>query len=185
MSKLVDLRKEKLNDLVGTEQHFVGKIARGTSYEENGVRKVLVSPLYVELEDSYSYIGHAWMVLPEDYISKIGYTIDFKGEVYTYKKASGAKSCGIKFASMQNIEMSESYNNLSMLFVEASGDDMARKRYVNNNISIITAFENGENLKQSKKNTKMRDFTKRVRHAQLYGKRADPDVWNALAWSVQ
>ena len=184
MSKRFDLRKERLNGLVGTTQHFVGKIARGTTYEVDGVSKVLISPLYVEIDGAYSYIEHSWMILPEDYALKIGYTIDFQGEVYSYKKESSVKGFGINFVSAENLEKTELYDELKMNFVESKDIDKKVRRYVNNNLSVIVAFENGEDLRVPRKGYE-KAFARKIKSGQQLGKRAeDPMLWNTLAWNV-
>lgn len=184
MSKRFDLRKERLKKLKGTKQHFVGKIARGTQYEVDGVKKVLVSPLYVEIDGAYSYIEHSWMLLPEEYSSKIGYTIDFQGEVYEYKKESGEKGYGMDLVSVESLEEAESYDELKMDFIESTDLNKKVRRCVNSNLSIIVAFENGEDLRVSRKGRE-RAFAQRIKVAQRFGKRAEnPNVWDTLAWTA-
>lgn len=176
MSK--NLRREKLVTLVGTTQHFVGKVVRPGNYEENGVRKMLISPLYIlDSDGHYSYVEHTWMLLPEEYMNKLGYTIEFDADVYEYKKESGKKSCGLNFTSMTDIEVNDNYKGLRMDTLEWHSDDRKERRFVNGNLSIITAFENGEDLHRKKNGqSDMKNFVQKMKRFKACGK-------HGYAWS--
>lgn len=165
-----DFRKEGMNDLKGTRQHFIGKIKRRGGYERDGVRPFIIAPLFIRKNGEWVFVDHVWTNLPDEFIEKQGQVIEFSGTIYTYKTEKGEKRAGINFIELCKAEDSARDIEVpKMDFPEASLESK-RKRYVaNRNISIIAAYENGEDLSVSTKGD-MKKFIKKVKLAQARGK---------------
>lgn len=166
------LRNKKLKGLIGTTQHFVGKLQRKSGHEKSTNGLMVISPLYVLDEDGeYSYVGHAWIKLPEEYIKKEGYTIEFEGKVYRYKKLSGQKDCGIKLTQVQYVKKTDTYKGLDMHSVECHELDKDHRAQINSNFELIVAYEKGEDLSRNRKGqSEMKNFVRKIKRMQACGK---------------
>lgn len=166
------LRNRKLKNLIGTSQHFIGKLERKGGYEKDGKKLMVITPLYVLDDDgAYSYVGHAWMVVPDEYVNKQGYTIEFDGEVYRYKKLSGEKECGIKLVQVQYVKKADEFKGLDMHSIESNDVDKDKRIQMNSNFELIIAYEKGEDLSHKRKGqSEMKNFVRKVKRIQACGK---------------
>lgn len=165
-----DFRKEGLNGLKGTRQHFIGKIKRRGGYERDGIRPFIIAPLYVKRNEEWVYVDHAWINLPEGFVGKQGQVIEFAGRVYDYEKETGKKSTGVDFAELyETRDIDEGFDGPRMDIAEASLENKRQRCVANKNIAIIAAYENGEDLSVPAKND-MKEFVKMVKLAQARGK---------------
>lgn len=153
MKKNKNIRATCLRDHVGETCIFLGKIKR-TSYamremEDAGlIRTTLVNSLYVNLNDEWKYISHAWIELPDEIAECKEHVLLFAGEVYDYEHTNGLEDFSIKFKEMQRCEPWNApyYHGIRMSAVECHDSEKHKRRQVNNNLSIINAYENGVDL---------------------------------------
>lgn len=152
MKKNKNIRATCLREHVGETCIFLGKIKR-TSYVmreigEELIKSTLVNSLYVNLNGEWKYISHAWIELPDEIATCKDHVLLFAGEVYDYAHTNGLEDFSIKFKEAQSCEYWDEpyYHGIRMSAVECHDSEKYLRRRVNNNLSIINAYENGLDL---------------------------------------
>lgn len=153
MKKNKNLRATFLRDYVGETCIFLGKIIRQSlavrEKDSNElIKTTLINSLYVKLNDEWKYISHAWVELPEELSACKNNVLLFAGEVYDYEHTNGLEDYSIEFKELKICEpWNESYyHGLRMYSMESHDKEKYQRRRVNNNYSIINAYENGMDL---------------------------------------
>ena len=165
--KQFKVREMTLKSNIGRQCHFVAKIGRD-SYENPSVMftsKTLLAPLFIQVDDKFTYIDHVWLELPKFLKQKKGSIIEFEGTVYPYRKSCGEMSVGISFVDFTHlVPETPVYKNLKMLQAEVTDGSNNKRRKINNNFTIINAYENGVNLKSITTDKKKKSKKKKKKH---------------------
>ena len=168
MNKNKDIKIKILNEHVGESCIFLGRIIRKTliSCERNDQQNnpFLINSLYMMTEEGWKFISHTWIELPKEFENCLNYVIQFDGEVYSYEHTNGPEGYGIEFKNLHFCKQWEEtyYHGLRMYTLESKHEDRNIRRKVNNNLSIIFAYENGEDLDyRHNYKGKKKEYTKR------------------------
>ena len=138
-----------LREHVGETCTFLGKIKRCSEVKENRNEKAtLISPLYINFDNEWTFLDHVWIRLPEEVSEQKEYVLLFDGLVYEYSHTSGREGFGVEFLKMRTCETCTEmyYHGLRMQVAECHTKSKSKRRKINNNLAIIAAYESGADL---------------------------------------
>lgn len=141
--------KECFKGHFGEEFKFIGRVNR-YSVDKEGYQVTLLSPLYAEIDGKMRYVGHTWVRRSDSFSPRKDTIIEFVGTTYSYMRSCRIEGIGVAPVTITYIApYKDYYKGLHMNFASCDGETSRERKNLNENMSIIAAFENGVKIKDN------------------------------------